>query len=437
MQPNIPATDKKRIVIIGGGFAGLTCARKLQGSNYQVVLLDRNNYHQFQPLFYQVATSKLEASSVSFPFRKVFQRNKDILVRIAEAQEIDSKNQVLKTDIGEISYDYLVIAVGTTNNFFGNKNIEERGIPMKSVSEALLLRNTILTNFEKSLIVDNADQREGLLNLVVVGGGPTGTEISGTLAEMRKYILPKDYPELDFKAMKIYLLEGMSGLLNGMSPVSQQKALEYLQRLGVEVRLNTLLKDYDGIHVLLGDGSTIRTDNLIWAAGVTGNLIKGLDPAVVLKGNRIKCDAYHRVEGYENIYAVGDISLHPDEHNPKGLPQLASVGIQQGGLLGRNFVSMQKNKPLKEFNYFNKGTMATVGRNKAVVDLPFNLHYQGFLAWVTWMFVHLILTLGIKNKASILLNWLVSYVTYDQSLRLIIKPKQMANKSEFATQELN
>ncbi len=421
MNPNLPETDKKRIVIIGAGFGGLALARKLSKTDYQVVLIDRNNYHQFQPLFYQVATAGLEPSAVSFPLRKVFQSDKNMHIRVADVLEMDEVTNTVKTSIGDIHYDFLVLAMGTTNNFFGNRNIAEKSIPMKSVSESILLRNTLLENFEKSVISQDEDERDGLLNLVVVGGGPTGTEIAGTLSEMKKYILPKDYPEMNFSRMKIYLVEGMPTVLNGMAEVSQKKALGYLQKMGIELVLNTFVKDYDGKHATLSNGSVIRTDNLIWAAGVIGNTMKGLNPAYVQKGNRIAVDEYMKVKGSANIYVAGDLAVMENDKYPKGHPQLAAVALQQGALMAKNFNNAALGKPVFKFAYFNKGNMATVGRNKAVVDLPF-MHFAGFFAWLTWMFVHLVLSLGVRNKVSILINWFWNYITYNPSLRLILKP---------------
>lgn len=427
MSLNLPDTDKKRIVIIGAGFGGLSLARKVNKNEYQVILIDKNNYHQFQPLFYQVATAGLEPSAVSFPLRKVFEAEKNIQIRIADVTSLDEKNQVVQTSIGAVHYDYLVLSMGTTNNFFGNKNIEALSIPMKSVTEAILFRNTLLENFEKSVLAENADERAGLLNLVVVGGGPTGTEIAGSLAEMRQYILPKDYPGIDFSAMKIYLVEGLPTVLNGMAEVSQRAALAYLQKLGIELVLGTFVKDFDGKNVTLSNGDIIRTNNLIWAAGVTGNTIEGLPAAALDKGNRIIVDEYLRVKASQNIYVAGDLAMMRDEKYTKGHPQLAAVASQQGSLLAKNFNNSVKRKPAEKFVYFNKGNMATVGRNKAVVDLPF-MHFQGFIAWLTWMFVHLILSLGVKNKIFIFISWFWNYVTLNPSLRLIIKPSSREPK---------
>ena len=422
MNPNLPKSDKKRIVLIGGGFAGINFARNLKNSPYEVILLDRNNYHQFQPLLYQVSTSALEANAISFPFRKIFQGYDQMHIRICEVEEIHPNENLVLTDIGPIAYDFLVIATGTTNNFFGNTNIESKALSMKSVSEALLIRNTLLENLEQSLISEDPVEKEELLNVVIVGGGPTGTEIAGNLAEMRNHILPKDYPELNFKDMKISLVEGSPYVLNSMTPDSKAKAQEYLEKMGVNTILNTHVKDYDGKQVLLDNGNTLPTRALIWAAGVTGAKIKGFAPEVMGKGNRFLVDSHLKVKTLNNVFALGDIALVQSDSLPNGHPQLAAVAQQQGKYLSQYFKNLSKGKPSPDFSFINKGVMATVGRNKAVVELPF-LNIHGFIAWVIWMVVHLILTLGVKNRLIILINWFWAYLTFDQSLRLIIKPK--------------
>lgn len=423
MKANIKETSQKRIIIIGGGFGGLKLARELSHSNYQIVLIDKNNYHQFQPLFYQVATAGLEPSAISFPFRKIFQKAKNIHIRIAQVLSITPETNQIFTSIGSINYDYLVMAIGTDTNFFGNTIMMEKAIPMKSVSEALALRNTILKNYENALIVENPEVKKGLMNIVVVGAGPTGVEVSGTLAEMKKYVLPKDYPELDFEMMQVHLLEGSPRVLGTMSEAASDKAKQYLIDLGVHVSLNTRVKEYDGLTVYLEDGTTIRTNTLVWAAGVTGNKIEGLSPDVLTKANRIKVDRYNKVEGYSNIFAIGDIAYMSEMKFENGHPQVAQVAIQQGNLLAKNFKNIVVNKPMKPFSYKDLGSMATIGRNKAVADLP-KIKFQGFFAWLIWMFVHLMSIVGIKNRLLIFINWAWNYITYDQSLRLIIEPKK-------------
>jgi NADH dehydrogenase len=422
MKANLPETNQKRIVIIGGGFGGLKLARKLSNTNYQVVLIDKNNYHQFQPLFYQVATAGLEPSSISFPFRKIFQKSENVLIRVAEIIRIVPEKNQLESNIGIINYDYLVIAIGADTNFFGNKQIMQHAIPMKSVGEALTLRNTILQNYEDAVLVDDDAERQGLMNVVVVGGGPTGVEVSGTLAEMKNLVLPKDYPELDFKMMQVYLLEGSPKVLGAFSEQASLKAKEYLLKLGVNLKCNARVKDYDGKIISLEDGSVIRTNTLVWAAGIIGNKLEGLNEQIIGKGNRIEVDRYNKVTGYTNIYAIGDVAIMKEDAYPNGHPQVAQVAIQQGDLLATNFHSMAAGKTLKPFIYKDLGSMATIGRNKAVADLG-KIKFQGFFAWMVWMFVHLMSIVGIKNRVVIFINWAWNYITFDQSLRLILKAK--------------
>jgi NADH:ubiquinone reductase (H+-translocating) len=423
MPLNIPQTNQKKVIIIGAGFGGLQLAQKLAGDDdFQVILIDKNNYHQFQPLFYQVATAGLEPSAISFPLRLAFHNDANVHVRVAQVTKIISEQNTIITDLGELSYDYLVLAIGADTNFFGNKNIEERALPMKSVGEALGLRNRLLESFEKALVSDNQDDRVGLMNVVVVGGGPTGVEVSGTLAEMKRHVLPKDYPELDFELMQINIIESGGELLGPMSENAQRKSKDYLEQLGVNVRLNCRVTDFDGKYVYLNDGTTIRTNNLVWAAGVKANGVEGINPAVLARGGRMKVNRFNQVEGYENIFAVGDVAFMIEEKYPMGHPQVAQPAIQQGKLLAKNLKSLLRGNPPKEFTYKDLGSMATVGRNLAVVDLPF-WHFQGFFAWLTWMFVHLIAIVGVKNRLLIFINWLWNYVTYDQSLRLIIRAK--------------
>lgn len=423
MPLNIPESNQKKVVIIGAGFGGLQLAQKLAGDDdFQVILIDKNNYHQFQPLFYQVATAGLEPSAISFPLRLAFHNDANVHVRVAQVTKIISEQNTIITDLGELNYDYLVLAIGADTNFFGNKNIEERALPMKSVGEALGLRNRLLESFEKALVSDNQDDRVGLMNVVVVGGGPTGVEISGTLAEMRRHVLPKDYPELDFDLMQINIIESGGELLGPMSENAQRKSKDYLEQLGVNVRLNCRVTDFDGKYVYLNDGTTIRTNNLVWAAGVKANGVEGINPAVLARGGRMKVNRFNQVEGCENIFAVGDVAFMIEDKYPIGHPQVAQPAIQQGKLLAKNLKSLLRGNPLKEFVYKDLGSMATVGRNLAVVDLPF-WHFQGFFAWLTWMFVHLIAIVGVKNRVLIFVNWLWNYVTYDQSLRLIIRAK--------------
>jgi NADH:ubiquinone reductase (H+-translocating) len=423
MPLNIPQTNQKRIIIIGAGFGGLQLAQSLAGNeDFQVVLIDKNNYHQFQPLFYQVATAGIEPSAISFPLRLAFHNHPNIHVRVASVSKIISEQNIIETDLGTISYDYLVIAIGADTNFFGNQNIAEKALPMKSVGEALGLRNRLLESFEKALVSDNEADKAGLLNVVVVGGGPTGVEVSGTLAEMKRHVLPKDYPELNFDLMQIYIVESGAELLGPMSKNAQVKSKEYLEQLGVNVMLNIRVSDFDGQYAHFNDGSKIRTNNLVWAAGVKANSIEGINPSIIMRGGRIKVNEYNQVDGCQNIFALGDVALMTEEKYPNGHPQVAQPAIQQGKLLGKNLVNLIRGNELKPFKYKDLGSMATVGRNLAVVDLPF-WKFQGFFAWLTWMFVHLMAIVGVKNKLLIFINWLWNYVTYDQSLRLIIRAK--------------
>lgn len=423
MNPNIPETNQKRVVIVGAGFGGLVFAQKLAKQNFQIVLIDKNNYHQFQPLFYQVAMAGLEPSSISFPLRKIFQHMPNVHIRITKVNAVDTSKQSITTDLGEISYDYLVLGLGTDTNFFGNQNMMDKAIPMKSVSEAIFLRNRVLQNLEDALTTQDPLEREGLMNMVVVGGGPTGVEVSGTLAEMKKIILPKDYPELDFDLMKIYLFESSPEVLEVMSEQASIKGKEYLEKLGVIVKNGVRIVDFDGEYAYTSTDEKIRTNNVVWAAGVKANAITGFSPEIFGRGGRIKVNEFNQVEGFQNIFALGDLALMTaDADFPNGHPQMAQPAIQQGKLLAQNFTKIISNQNSKAFKYKDLGSMATIGRNLAVVDLPF-WKFQGTFAWYVWMFVHLMSILGVKNKILIFINWLWNYITYDQSLRLIIKPK--------------
>ncbi|HNL39767.1 MAG TPA: NAD(P)/FAD-dependent oxidoreductase [Saprospiraceae bacterium] len=411
-----------RIVIIGGGFAGLTLARKLEKSDFQVVLIDKNNYHQFQPLFYQVAMAGLEPSSIVFPLRKVFQGKGNIFIRVTEVESIDPKRNTISTGIGELRYDYLVVAIGTNTNWYGNDRIRANAIPMKSVSEALFLRNTIFEDYERAVTAETAEQRQPLLDIVVVGGGPTGVEVAGALAEMKKYVIPKDYGDIGGENIKIHLIHGDPKLLNSMSPKASQKAEDFLKDLGVQIWLDKVVTDYDGETVTVSDGSTIRTDKVIWAAGVTGNRIEGLPVTAYVRGNRLKVNEFNLVEGTNNIFALGDIAFQTsDAAYPNGYPQVAQVALQQAKCLADNLKRWQLNHAPRPFRYRDLGAMATIGRHRAVADLPF-WRFQGAFAWFVWLFVHLFSLLGAKNKLFVFLNWVANYITYDQSLRLVIKP---------------
>lgn len=417
---NIPQSNQPRIVIIGGGFAGINLAKKLKNLDVQVVLVDKNNFHTFQPLLYQVATAGLEPDSITYPLRKVFNHFANFYVRIAEAKSVDPNTKVLTTDKGDIHYDYLVVATGARTNYFGNKQIEKYSMPMKTVRQALDLRSVFLQNFEEALITNDIQERERLMNIVIVGGGATGVELAGALAELKKWILPKDYPDLDLRQMKIHLIEGASRVLSAMSNEASDKALEFLKEMGVEIWLNTFVKDYDGEVVSTSTGKSLPSKTLLWAAGVKGFLLDGLSAD---KSGRLVVDETLKVNGYDSIFSMGDLALVKSENIPNGYPMLASVAMQQGQFLAGNFKRLLADKPPKAFRYKDKGTMATVGRNRAVVDLP-NIKFQGRLAWYTWMFVHLVLLVGFRNRVIALINWIWSYINYDNGIRLIIRPFQ-------------
>lgn len=413
-----------KVVIVGAGFAGLRLARKLNNHpGFEVLLIDRFNYHQFQPLFYQVATAALDASNISFPLRKAFHKSKNVRIRIEEVRKIETGQNRIATDTEELEYDYLVLALGADTNFFGNQTMATQTFPMKSTVEALQIRHRLIQNFEDALLAKSEEDVQRLMNIVVVGGGATGVEVSGALAEMKRYVLPKDYPELDFSKMKIYMLDGGDRPLGSMSEKSSDDACRYLQEMGVTVKTNTVLKDYDGQKALLADGSTIATNTVVWAAGIRGNVPEGVDPALVVRGNRIKVNRHCLMEGSQNVYVLGDLAYMETPKWPKGHPQVASVAIQQADVLAQNLKQYErKSNRFYEFEYHDKGSMATIGRNKAVVDIPKpKLHLRGFFAWVIWMSLHLFLILGVKNRIIVFINWIYNYLTYDQSLRLIFR----------------
>ncbi len=419
MVANIPKTELERIVVIGGGFAGIEFAKKISDKKFQVILLDKQNFHQFQPLFYQVATAGLEPSAISFPFRKLFQNRKNFHLRVTQVAGIDTANQEVYTDIGIIPYDKLVIAIGTTTNFYENVQLSQHCLPLKSTGEALNIRNTLFTTLEKAVQTSNIKIKKKHLTIVIVGGGPTGVEVAGSLADMRRYILPKDYPEINFEEMDIYLIESSPRVLNAMKDHASSKATLYLKNLNVKVLTGTRVASYDGNSVILNNGEQIETSTVIWAAGVIGNSIKGIEPELILPSNRIKVNRYNQVESYTNVFALGDIaSMSEGTSYPAGHPQVAQVAIQQARLLGKN-ISAKTKKEWKEFTYSDLGSMATIGRNLAVVEFP-TMKFSGFFAWCIWMFVHLMSLVGTKNKLQTLFNWVWSYFSYDQSLRLII-----------------
>lgn len=415
-----------KVVIAGAGFGGLKLARLLNNKpGFEVILIDRFNYHQFQPLFYQVATAGLDASNISFPLRKVFQKSRNVRIRLAEIREVKAAENLLVTNEETIRYDVLVLATGCDTNFFGNAALAAHAFPMKSTVEALQIRHRLLQLFERAHLEKDPVELQRMMNIVVVGGGPTGVEVSGALAEMKQYVLPKDYPELDFSNMNIYLLEGADKTLAAMREKSSARSGAYLEKLGVKLLTRTLVKNYDGRDVELQTGEKIPASTVIWAAGIKGNIPNGIDPSLIARGNRIKTDRFCRVLGSDNIYAIGDLAYMETPAYPNGHPQVAPAAMQQAGMLATNLRLMErKSSPdrLVQFEYYDKGSMATVGRNLAVVDLPKpRWSFGGFFAWMIWMGLHLMLILGVKNRFFVFMNWLYNYITYDQNLRLIFR----------------
>ena len=427
----IPDSPKKRVVVIGGGFGGLKLAKGLRNKNFQVVLFDRHNYHTFQPLLYQVATATLEPDSIAGPLRRRLKNFGDFYFRMATVEAVNPKNNTIETEIGVLRYDYLVIANGSKTNYFGRDDIAANVFPLKQIPQALDLRSQLLQSFEKAVLQSDAEEKQGLMNVVIVGGGPTGVEMAGALGELKLHVFPKDYPELNFKKMNIYLIEGLPRLLSGMSEEAGENAFKYLKKFDVQVLVDKKLKAYDGKMAVLDDSMQIPTRTLVWAAGVEGNLLPGLPDDAVFRG-RIKVDETNKVLGTTNVFAIGDIAHFPTKEYPKGLPMLAPVAIQQGEQLAKNLVNAEKGKAPVPFRFFDKGSMATIGRNKAVVDLPGNIRFSGFFAWWVWMFVHLISIIGFRNKWIVLSNWIWNYFTYDRSTRLIIRPyvKKQAGPKE-------
>lgn len=420
MGLNIKDTNQKRLVIIGGGFAGIELAKRLNGKDIQVVILDKHNYHTFQPLLYQVATAGLEPGSIAYPLRKLFQKSSNCIFRMANVEKILTEENIILTNIGQLTYDYLVIATGSKTNYYSLEKEKDEMMAMKSIPQALNLRSLVLQNFENALLTNDLEYRKELMNVLIVGGGPTGVELAGAIAEMKRYVLPNDYPELDVSKMEIHLFEAAPRVLAGMSEKASAKSLKYLRDLGVNVHLETRLNNFENNQVILPDETVIRAETLIWTAGVKGALIDGI-PESSLAGNRLKVNVYNQIEGFENIFALGDVAAMITEDTPRGHPMVAPVAIQQGNLLSKNILELMANQPMKPFVYKDKGSMATIGRNRAVVDLPF-YKFQGLFAWFVWMFVHIMSLVGFRNKTSVFINWVYSYFTYNRALRLIIRP---------------
>lgn len=433
---NIPHSDKKRVVIIGGGFAGMALAKKLKNKNLQVVLIDKHNYHTFQPLLYQVATGGLEAGSIAYPLRKVIQGFPDFYFRLTSVKEIDTVHQKIISEIGDLHYDYLVIATGSKTNYFGNKEIERNSMSMKTIPQSLNIRSLILENFEQAVLTKDEVDKNALINFVLVGAGPTGVELAGALAEMKKAILQKDYPDLDIQKMQIYLIQSGDRVLNTMSEKASVASEKFLSDLGVNVLKNTRVTNYDGRTVTTNAGITLETATVIWTAGVQGAAIHGLDAkSLVERVERIRVNQFNQVVGYNNIFAIGDIASMESEKFPQGHPMMAQPAIQQGNLLGENLVRLVNGKPMKPFEYNDKGSMATIGRNLAVVDLP-KYHFNGFFAWIVWMLVHLFSLIGFKNKAVVFMNWVYNYIRFDREGRLIVRPFKKKSFITFTSDEL-
>lgn len=437
MSINIQRNQKKRVVIVGGGLGGLRLAEDLYGSGMQVVLIDKNNFHQFPPLIYQIASAGIDPSSISFPFRQIFRKRKDFYFRMAEARMVDTEKKILQTSIGKIDYDYLVLAAGATTNFFGNKNIEEWAIPMKTVPEAMGLRNALLSNFERALTCATEEERQELLNVVIVGGGATGVEIAGALSEMKRYVIPYDYPDMDSSLMHIYLIEAGDRLLAGMSQDSSKKAYDFLKSMGVDIQFGKMVTDYRDHKVIMKDGTEIPTRTFLWVSGIRANAMPGISEDHLGRGFRFKVDQFNRIPGQNDVFAIGDQCLQTtDPAYPNGHPQVAQVAIQQANNLAKNIKRINEghadDNSLTPFKYNNLGSMATIGRNKAVVEIG-KFHSQGFFAWILWLVVHLRSILGVKNKMMVLLNWLWKYVSYNDSIRMITyatKPREVLERME-------
>lgn len=434
-RTRIADLGKPRVIVIGGGFGGLEVVKGLRNFKVQVILFDKYNHHTFQPLLYQVATSGLETNSIVAPFRKLFGQQPDFYFRLGEVKNIRPEENYIETSIGGVKYDYLVIATGAVTNFYGMSEVEKHSSSMKNIVDATKLRNKIIRQLEYALLTEDEEVMNSLMDFVIVGGGPTGVELAGALTELKKNVFPKDYKELDMRQMDIHLVEASPRLLNGMSEQAGKKAFDFLTEMGVKVHLHAAVKSYDGYEVILSSGERLISRSLIWAAGVKGNPVTGLNPELIQRGNRLLVDEFNRVKGYSNIFAIGDVALmEGDIKFPKGHPMMAPPAQQQGRLVARNIKNIILNKPLKPFRYFDKGSMATIGRHKAVVDMK-GIRFQGFFAWYVWMFVHLMSIVGFRNKVFTFFSWMWNYFSYDRSNRLIIgRNEEKINQEELSRQ---
>jgi NADH:ubiquinone reductase (H+-translocating) len=417
---NIPQSNFPRVVIIGGGFAGLQLAKSLLGQPVQVVLLDQHNYHAFQPLLYQVATAGLEPGSIAYPFRKIFSASDQVFFRLAQVIHLDCEKQVVIADIGEITYDYLVIATGATTNFFGNQNIERLAMPMKTVSDALNIRSLMLQNLEKALLTNDANDKDSLMGIVIVGGGPTGVELAGAIAELKRDILPKDYPDLDMRVMDIHLIDSNARVLKEFDEKSSGVAMDALRKMGVDLRLNERVTDYDGRMISCQSGEKLPAAMVIWAAGVKANVPPGLSEQALV-GGRIAVNIYNQLLANQNVFAIGDVAVMISEDYPRGHPMVAQPAMQQGKLLAKNIVATIQMNSLTAFQYKHLGSMATIGRNKAVVEFP-KFKMKGWWAWCIWLFVHVFQLIGFRNKLMVMISWAQNYLRHARDLRLIIRP---------------
>ncbi|WP_431471873.1 NAD(P)/FAD-dependent oxidoreductase [Nonlabens sp. SCSIO 43208] len=421
---NIPQSNHPRVIIVGGGFGGVTLSRKLTKLQLQVVLIDQNNYHTFQPLLYQVATSGLEPDSIAFPLRGITDNQENFFFRMAQVTQVVPEKNEIETNIGKLQFDYLILATGTKTNYFNNQQIENSSMGMKSVVESLNIRSTMLKNFEKATITASEKERKKLMRIVISGAGPTGVELAGAFAEFKKGVVPKDYPDINPENMEIHLIDGSDRVLSSMSEASSKKSLKYLEKLGVNIHLNTLVKNYEDDVISTNTDLNLEASTFIWSAGVIGNHIPGIkEDSFHEKTQRYRVDEYNRIMGYESIYAVGDIALMETDDYPKGHPQVAQPAIQQGKNLAKNFKRLLREKPLKPFSYFDKGSMATIGRNKAVADVR-SFTIGGFAAWFTWLAVHLYFLVGVRNRVVVFLNWIYNYFNFDRAARLILQPER-------------